>query len=262
MIQLPNTGFQVVFAGSQMNKMNCDHLLFNDANDIATLSDRFQNHITGYGFDAFELVETTDLHPHTPFHFGTAETWRRIYIANGFRFIDPYLATSRYAGLPFDLGAVAQADFKTKALVQLAKAAEAAGITQCLCIPHHQRDRQEQVHSHFLALIWTRTESEFRNLMAEHRHAVHIVALYFLDRVMVLRGLSEESDPNAPTLTDREREILTQAAQGKTSDDIAVLLNISGLTAETHLKNAIKKMRARNRTHAVALAIARGLIRI
>ncbi len=245
-----------------MNKINCDHLQFADANDIAALCDRFQNQITEYGFSAFELVETTDLHPHTPFHFGTADTWRRIYIANGFRFIDPYLAKSRYAGLPFDLGAVAQSDFKTKALVQLVKAAEAAGITQCLCIPHHQRDREGQVHSHFLVLIWTKTDSEFRNLMAVHRHTLHIVALYFLDRVMVLRGLSEENDPNAPTLTEREREILTQAAQGLPSDELAALLSISALTAETHLKNAIKKMKARNRTHAVALAIAHGLIRI
>jgi DNA-binding CsgD family transcriptional regulator len=40
------------------------------------------------------------------------------------------------------------------------------------------------------------------------------------------------------------------------------MLQISSLTAQTHIKNAIRKMQASNKTHAVSLAIARGLVRL
>jgi DNA-binding CsgD family transcriptional regulator len=61
-------------------------------------------------------------------------------------------------------------------------------------------------------------------------------------------------------LTVREAECLTWAARGKTSEEIARVLHRSSETVEFHLSNAMLKLGARNRTHAVAIATARGLI--
>ena len=60
----------------------------------------------------------------------------------------------------------------------------------------------------------------------------------------------------------REREILRWAADGKTSWEVSVILNISERTVKFHLTQASLKLNAVNRTAAVAKALARGLIKL
>lgn len=64
----------------------------------------------------------------------------------------------------------------------------------------------------------------------------------------------------ALVLTKREREVLSQLAEGKTSSEIASILFISINTVDTHRKNIIAKLEAKNITDAVRLAMQRGLL--
>jgi DNA-binding CsgD family transcriptional regulator len=100
--------------------------------------------------------------------------------------------------------------------------------------------------------------------------AIHLISHTFihqLDRIQASQSQppSAAAD-NAPTnpaanpLTPREGECLTWAARGKTSDEIAAILHRSTETVEFHLSNAMLKLQARNRAHAVAIACTRGLI--
>jgi DNA-binding CsgD family transcriptional regulator len=57
------------------------------------------------------------------------------------------------------------------------------------------------------------------------------------------------------TLTDREREVLRLVAAGEPTRRIAGRLGISGETVETHVRSAIRKLGARTRTEAAALAL-------
>jgi DNA-binding NarL/FixJ family response regulator len=61
-------------------------------------------------------------------------------------------------------------------------------------------------------------------------------------------------------LTNRELEILTLLAEGKSNKLIARELNISEGTVKTHVKNILEKLDATSRTEAVAVAARRGLI--
>ena len=61
-------------------------------------------------------------------------------------------------------------------------------------------------------------------------------------------------------LTGREREVLTLLAQGLYLDEIAGRLGIGSETVRTHVRKASDRLGAANRTHAVAIAIRRGLI--
>ena len=61
-------------------------------------------------------------------------------------------------------------------------------------------------------------------------------------------------------LTGREREVLTWAARGKTSADIAIILGLSERTVNFHCDQAMKRLDVINRTQAVATAITQGLI--
>lgn len=61
-------------------------------------------------------------------------------------------------------------------------------------------------------------------------------------------------------LTRRENEILELVAQGVTAREIATMLFVSMDTVETHKRNVVQKMEARNTVDAVAKALRMGLI--
>lgn len=56
-------------------------------------------------------------------------------------------------------------------------------------------------------------------------------------------------------LNDKEIEILTWIARGKTAWEVATILGLSRRTVEWHLKNSKAKLQATNITHAVATAV-------
>ena len=62
----------------------------------------------------------------------------------------------------------------------------------------------------------------------------------------------------APILRPREREVMGLVATGATSADIAARLVLSTATVESHIRNAVARLGARNRTHASVLALQRG----
>jgi DNA-binding CsgD family transcriptional regulator len=61
-------------------------------------------------------------------------------------------------------------------------------------------------------------------------------------------------------LTGRERQVLEMVAMGRGTAWIAVELGVSGSTVETHVRNLLSKLGARNRAHAIALGLQRGEI--
>ena len=58
-------------------------------------------------------------------------------------------------------------------------------------------------------------------------------------------------------LSRREREILGLLANGMNGAAIARELSISSETVRTHVRNAMRKLAARTRVHAVTLALKR-----
>jgi DNA-binding CsgD family transcriptional regulator len=61
-------------------------------------------------------------------------------------------------------------------------------------------------------------------------------------------------------LTERETEILAAAAEGETAAQTGARLYLSSETVKGYRKRIIAKLGARNGTHAVVLAIRRGLL--
>jgi DNA-binding NarL/FixJ family response regulator len=87
-------------------------------------------------------------------------------------------------------------------------------------------------------------------------------------RSAVQAALDQESfvDPAVPPkgsrgkLTRRQREILQLLADGGSTTAAARDLGLSEETVKTHTKNALARLGARNRTHAVAIALRESLI--
>jgi PAS domain S-box-containing protein len=90
---------------------------------------------------------------------------------------------------------------------------------------------------------------------------LHLSMFFFGDAAEEDDG--EGAEPwRAATLTPRERELLTMVALGSSGEQIATELVLSPETVRTHLRNARRKLGARSRAHAVALALQRGEIEL
>lgn len=77
---------------------------------------------------------------------------------------------------------------------------------------------------------------------------------YLADRPALAVVLAEQ-------LTPRERWCLSYLSVGCTTKQTGAALGVSASTVATHVSHAVAKLCAKNRTHAVALAIRHGLIR-
>jgi DNA-binding NarL/FixJ family response regulator len=62
------------------------------------------------------------------------------------------------------------------------------------------------------------------------------------------------------TLSERELEVLRQVAAGNSNRRVALALGISEETVKAHMKNILSKLGANDRTHAVTIALKRGII--
>lgn len=74
-----------------------------------------------------------------------------------------------------------------------------------------------------------------------------------------LSSLLGETRTTPAALTLREREIVKHIAEGKTNGEIAVSLNISIRTVETHRANIMSKLALRNTAELVRYAVQNGL---
>lgn len=61
-------------------------------------------------------------------------------------------------------------------------------------------------------------------------------------------------------ISERERECLRWVSEGKTTDEVAVILGVSSNTVNSYVAHAIQKLSARNRAMAIATAIRTGII--
>jgi DNA-binding NarL/FixJ family response regulator len=91
--------------------------------------------------------------------------------------------------------------------------------------------------------------------IAELRRAVEAAAAQesFVDPAVPAKG-------SRGKLTRRQREILQLLADGESTTVAARELDLSEETVKTHMKNALSRLNARNRTHAVAIALRESLI--
>ena len=80
-------------------------------------------------------------------------------------------------------------------------------------------------------------------------NALHTAPVISLEGVRRTRSLSR-----------RERVVLGELAQGHATEEIAEVLVLSPHTVRSHVKTAMRKLGARTRAHAVAIALSAGAI--
>ncbi len=111
-----------------------------------------------------------------------------------------------------------------------------------------------QVGRHRYFILFSAEETERID-----RHALvgaQMRCCYALSQIPAMLRSAVSQDP----LSDRERECLNWVSEGKTTDDVALILGVSGNTVNNYITHAIQKLSASNRAMAIATAIRSGII--
>jgi DNA-binding CsgD family transcriptional regulator len=188
-----------------------------------------------------------------------AEVWIRAYDEYAYLELDPRIELAGEPGHAF--WEAGQFDRDPRHRLFLREAA-AYGIESGLVIGLCTRDPPS-----YAMLSLNRATPTFASWSAEQRLLVAGQAS-ILGKVLsrtVRRFLNKQEllFPAPPMkLNLREREILTFAAAGKTSKEIAVTLGIAKITVDMHVGTILSKMGALNRNQAIAKAIANKLIKV
>lgn len=232
-----------------------------------------QRVIEHYGFSAFAFVDTGNPHQDVPFYFATTgDAWEHDYLRNKFQHVDPCIQQARRTNLPFTWGEVPLPRYTSGRKPGAIKTMEAAhdhGFTEGLVVPYHYVDRQGRVYSSLVVFHWKDKVQRFQFLLSGKKFELHLIMIYWMQRAIDLVAvevrlrkpvfLTAEAKEQR-LLTDRERDVLSWAARGKTSAETADILKISEQTVESYVRNALAKLNATNKTHAVAKGIYLGII--
>jgi DNA-binding CsgD family transcriptional regulator len=81
-------------------------------------------------------------------------------------------------------------------------------------------------------------------------------------RQALARATRDESQKQTTTLSRREKEVLQWMSEGKCTWDISRIMRITERTVYYHSQNIMHKLEATSRSHAVSIALKRGLIRL
>lgn len=88
--------------------------------------------------------------------------------------------------------------------------------------------------------------------------ALHAVADggTYIDPALARLIASRRSSNSSAALSGREREVLEKLASGLTGEEVAACLVLSPETVRTHIRNAMAKLGAHTRVHAVAMVVS------
>jgi DNA-binding CsgD family transcriptional regulator len=93
-------------------------------------------------------------------------------------------------------------------------------------------------------------------MQAEAVMAAQLNCCYMLSEMAAASPASDSPNP----LSERERECLFWAAEGKTAEETALILAVSNNTVNGYIQQAIRKLGAPNRAKAVAIAVRNGFV--
>ena len=207
-----------------------------------------------YGFDQIVYTLATD-HPSmqlTREHalaYSYPTDWVAHYKANNLLDVDPVHAQVLSSSVPFlwsELQETKKLDTSSKLLMNQARD---AGLKSGLGIPLYGLNGE-------IAAMGVARSEEVKKEKYEDLAIISFMATFFHETYK--KSLSPDI---AIELTIKEKEVLLWAAEGKTDDEIATILNLSLPTIRYRWGRIFEKLGVYKKTHAVAKAIMRQVIR-
>ena len=201
-----------------------------------------------YGYDRVAYSLITD-HPSLslPKQHGLAtsypEDWMKFYTEKNYLPDDPVVLAIMKSRTPFFWSDLPDDPKIPETSLKILQQGNEAGVKDGIGIPLF--GKTGEVVGVGLARKETEDGQNYQLLAGAYLLSVYFHEV-FRDMIM---------NPVKANITDREKEVLSWAAEGKTDDVIATLLNISENTVRYHWKNIFKKLEANSRIYAVTKAI-------
>ncbi len=174
--------------------------------------------------------------------------WIKIYCDQEYLHVDPAMRHVRGTTFPFEWKNARYDPDKEPRAAEMVRRATEFGLSQGVMVPVHGAAGCEGV-------VWM--GGRHPELTARVKATLHLVGLYAFEQV---RHLRRAQAPAGRKLSERELEILSWVAQGKTAWEIGEILGISSRTVNTHAQVAFQKLGTVNRTQAIAIALRERLI--
>ena len=233
----------------------------NAAQTVEDLVTSYLKRVKVFGYDRMIFCLMSD-HSHIGLSAGVGyinnypDSWMKYYTEHGFDKIDPVIAYSRQKIGSFTWNEMSQELNLTR--------------KQQLCL---DLGKEAQLYNGMCTPIWGPhrfsgiglATSEKNNACDSRPEILDLINAYGYHFYLIFQRLHQESLSNNHVLenvflTDREREVLKWAANGKSNNDIADILYISLSSVKFHLDNTYRKLHANDRVVACTKAIALGLI--
>lgn len=222
---------------------------------------KFGFHITTYGI----LDKNTG--NILGFHSNMADDWMAYYMTQDYRLDDPW---AQYI-VGNDTPVLYSREGESELIVKKGSLGEAMmddvshyGLNNSICIPIH--NKFGDVNTGF-NLGSDMNHAEFKAMIAEYKEDILLGAALINNNL----AATSPTDCDMPSwfvnphmknlLSERELEVLKWLSEGNRNDRIAEKMNIASVTVNFHLKEIKRKLGARTREQAVALAFKQGLLK-
>jgi len=211
-----------------------------------------------FGFDRFlygARIPTSFVKPYFIFVNGYPREWRERYTANGYMSIDPTVTHCATHLTPIFWDQTGPQEEKDASVRQFMGEAREFGLNSGVSFPVHSAQGEFAMlnlassRDHVRAKSSIMAAMPYASLFSAHLHEA--VRRVFQHQVLPLARVH---------LTDREKQCLLWAAEGKTTWETSHILGVSERTVIFHLQNAADKLKVVRRPQAVARAISLGLI--
>lgn len=211
-----------------------------------------------YGFDRFiygARFPSSFVKPSYVFISGYPTEWRSHYIAENFQEIDPTVTHCYSHVTPIGWEQILAQEKQNHLIHRFMGEAREFGLNSGVSFPIHS-NRGE---SAMLSLASERSEAQART---DILHVMPYAQLFITYLHEAARKIFEQQvlPLKQAHLTNRERQCLLWAAEGKTTWETSVILGVAERTVRFHLRNASEKLNVVSRQHAVARAVSLGLI--
>ena len=211
-----------------------------------------------HGFDRFiygARIPTSFVKPYFIFISGYPKEWRDHYTANNYMVLDPTVQYCSQNITPMSWDGVSKLEKENPEVKRFMSEARDFGIISGVSFPVHT------AQGDFAMLSLSSEESQFT---AEKR-IQHVLPLGQLFTAYLHETVRRVFDSDVLSLgkvdlTNREKECLLWATEGKTTWETSQILSISERTVTFHLQNVQGKLGVNNRQQAVGRAVTLGII--
>ena len=247
-----------------------------NARSVGDLGEAMQSQVAKAGFDSFAFLDgATGSGSSESVVTTVSKEWQSTYFAECLLDCDPVLMRALSSNAPFlwsDVELPASPVGKLSGARRTMEAARDQGYLDGMTLPLQLVDAKGSPYQSLCSLFWTEAERDLPAVAARHGIFFRLLAQVWEQRLQEVSAvlstgptcdLSVIGNVRAyEPLTAREQDVLCWAARGRTSAQTAAILGLSVETVTTHLHKASRRLGAANKTHAVAIAIHRGIISV